>query len=245
MRAMTARERAVDRARRRSARQLAMLAQELRDARLGAGRTQTDIAKAAGISSSELSRIELGRPVALQFETIAIIGALVGLDVSIRSYPGDHLLRDEAQLRLLRALRERLGPAWAWRHEVPVAPGDQRAWDAVGRHRRTGILVAVEAETRIRDAQALLRRMNAKREAADSPRMLLVVADTRHDRAALRAALDGFATEFPVGTRSSLRALTDGRDPGADCLVVLRPWSSPRPLAAPTSRADSRGSTAR
>jgi transcriptional regulator with XRE-family HTH domain len=223
---MTARERAVDRARRRSAEQLAALARELREARISAGRTQADVAAAARISTSELSRIELGQTAGVQLETVAAVGAVIGLDVSLRVYPGGHVLRDGPQLRLLRALRRELGDGWSWRYEVPVAAGDQRAWDLVGRCRATGVVIVVEAETRIRDTQLLLRRVVSKRAAAGCPRVIVLVADTRNNRAALAAAADVLASEFPIGTRSTLRALRDGQLPPDDCLIVLRPESA-------------------
>lgn len=184
------------------------------------------------MSASELSRIELGRPAALQFETVAVVGAVVGLDVVLKAYPGNHLLRDQAQVRLVRALRERLGPEWAWRYETQVAPGDQRTWDARGSH-RAGASVVVDAETRVRDFQGLVRRVGPKRAASGSPRTILLVADTRNNRAAMAAVRDELAAEFPVGTRAALRALAAGRDPGADCLVVLAPWRPPAYLPTP------------
>lgn len=216
----------MDRARRRATLQLIALAHELRDARLNAGRTQADVARATGISTSELSRIELGRTVGLRFETVAMIGSAVGLDVTLRAYPGVRLLRDEAQVHLLRALRERLGARWSWRYEVPVASGDQRAWDAVGRCRVTSTGLVVEAETRIRDVQAVLRRVSLKREAAGSPRIAVLVADTRNNRAVVAAAADVLAAELPIGTRAALHALQRGLEPHGDCLIMLRTWRS-------------------
>jgi transcriptional regulator with XRE-family HTH domain len=225
---MTARERALHKARRKSVQQLATLASELRDARITAGRTQADVARAAAISTSELSRIELGRTAALQFETVAAVGAVLGLDVVLRAYPGDHVLADEPQVRLLRAFRERLGPDWTWRFETKVAPGDQRTWDASGSHRRGGVAIVVDAETRVRDFQAVMRRVGAKREAPGSSRTILLIADTRTNRAAIAAARDELAAEFPMNMRATLRALRAGREPGADGLIVLPPWR-PRP----------------
>ena len=79
----------------------------------------------------------------------------------------------------------------------------------------------VEAETRIRDLQTLLRRFGQKRDASGSPRMVLLVAGTRGNRAALTAGRDELLAEFPVPTRRALRQLAAGSDPGADCLIVL------------------------
>jgi transcriptional regulator with XRE-family HTH domain len=218
---VTAQERLVDSARRRAKEELATLAREIRDARLSAGRSQVDIARAAGISDSALSRLELGQTADLSYKVAAAIAAVVGLRLSLRAYPADRILFDDAQIHLLRQLRERLGPDWKWRYEVPVAPGDPRAWDMVGRHAATGQVIVVEAETRIRDLQTLLRRFGQKRDASASPRMVLLVAGTRGNRAALTAGRDELLAEFPVPTRRALRQLAAGSDPGADCLIVL------------------------
>ena len=72
---------------------------------------------------------------------------------------------------------------------------DQRAWDAVittvaqagdGRPRRC--LIGVEAETRLRDLQALQRRLALKRRDGGVDRVILLVADTRSNRAILLGA---------------------------------------------------------
>lgn len=223
---MSAREQAVTRARRVARKQLAAIAEEVRDARLRAGRSQEEVAKAAGISSSRLSRIELGTPVGLRFEDVAAACAAVGLAASLRTYPGEHILDDAQQVQLLRELRERLGPGWRWRFEVPVAAGDPRAWDMRGRHIVSGLEVVVEAETRIRDLQAVLRRIAGKRESAMAPRTVLLLADTRNNRAVVARCRDELAAEFPVGTWRSLRCLKEGRDPGQDCLLILRSRSN-------------------
>ena len=219
---MSAREQAVIKARRIARKQLATIAEEIRDARLKSGRSQQDVAKAAGVSSSKLSRIELGAPLGMRLEDVAAACAAVGLAASLKTYPGDHILADAAQVRLLRVLRERLGPEWRWRFEVRVAAGDPRAWDMRGRHAVTGLVVVVEAETRVRDLQAVLRRISGKREAAMAPRTILLLADTRNNRAVVSHCRDELAAEFPVGTWRSVRLLKEGRDPGQDCLLVLR-----------------------
>ena len=150
------------------------------------------------------------------------MAAAVGLDLSIRSYPGGAHVRDVGQVRLLLRLTRRLGPDWRWRYEV-LLPGDRdrRAWDAVARHERADLGFVVEAETRVRDAQELLRRVSLKRRDGGSPRVVLLVSDTRLNRLRLREAGDAFESAFPVGTRAALAALTAGRDPGHDSLIII------------------------
>ena len=80
--------------------------------------------------------------------------------------------------------------------------------------RATGVSFVLDAETRIRDAQALLRRETIKRRDSGAPRLVLLVADTRSNHLALRDAGDAFAAEFPVDSRSAIEALADGARPG-------------------------------
>lgn len=224
---MTARERAVTKARRIARGQLATLAKELRQARINAGRSQTDVARAAGISTSSLSRMELDVPVGLRFEDVAAACAAVGLTASLKTYPGDHVLADDAQVRLLKEFRDRLGPGWSWRFETRIGPGDLRTWDMSGLFDTTRLSIVVDAETRVHDLQSVLRRVGGKRHDSGSPRTVLLLADTRTNRAAVAAGKDELTAEFPIGTWRALRALREGIDPGRDCLIVLR--RRPRP----------------
>lgn len=134
---------------------------------------------------------------------LARMGAAVGLDVPARTHPGGSPLRDAAQLRLLARFRATIGDAWTWRSEVPVAagPDDRRAIDAVllNGPRRVGI----EALTRLTDAQGQVRAILLKQEAAALSCMLLVLADTRHNRHMLRDADPTLRPSFPVRVAGS------------------------------------------
>ncbi len=69
-----------------------------------------------------------------------------------------------------------------WRTEVPMPiQGDHRSADAVIDGQR--IVAMVEAETRIDDVQALERRIGAKQRDLGIERVILLLADTRHNRA--------------------------------------------------------------
>ena len=95
----------------------------------------------------------------------ARIGAVLGLDVSVRAYPGAGPLRDQAHVARLARFLQPVGRPLRAVHEVPLPTRagvlEQRAWDAVliGDGRRT----AIEVEMRIRDVQALERRIAMKR----------------------------------------------------------------------------------
>jgi hypothetical protein len=100
---------------------------------------------------------------------------------------------------------------------MPIV-GDQRAFDAVidGDEFR----VAVECVTRLEDAQALERAINAKQRDAAIACLILVLAATRHNRAALAAA-STLRDAFPLGSRAVLAALRVGEQPAGNGLIFL------------------------
>jgi hypothetical protein len=96
---------------------------------------------------------------------------------------------------------------------LPASPDrfEQRSWDAVlyGAGRRT----AIEVEMRIRDGQALERRIALKRRDDPTERFLLVVADTRNNRRVI-AANPGLFVDLPrLQARRVFRALNAGEHP--------------------------------
>jgi hypothetical protein len=134
-------------------------------------------------------------------------------------YPVGTAIRDQAHVALLARFAARLSPTMLWRTEVPIPiPGDLRSAD--GTLAAPGVGAIVEAETRLHDLQATQRRLRAKQRDLGLPRAILLVADTRHNRAVIRN-VPGLHREFPVGTRACLAALAAAQDPGGDCLVIL------------------------
>lgn len=219
---MGSREDPVDRGRRRAGHAIRTITAELRDARIGAGLSQSEVANAVGISRSQLSRIETHALPDLSIGLASRIAAAVGLDLSVRLYPGRSRVRDLAQLRMLDRLRARLGPGWRWDLEVPLpVAGDQRAWDAVATHVETGLVIWVEAESRLNDVQAVLRRVALKQRDGSAGRMVLAVNDTRLNRDAVKAAGSSIHSVFPADMRRALMLLARGADPKADVLVLL------------------------
>jgi transcriptional regulator with XRE-family HTH domain len=204
----------------RARRLKAELGTELREARLGRGLRLVDIARAESTSASHISRIERGLTADLSVLQIARYGAVVGLKFHARFYPAGGGLRDAAQLDLLRRLRARIGDRWRWQLEAPLnIAGDLRAFDALLSNRSATI--AVEAITRLRDAQAQLRAANLKQRDGNVPRLVLLIKGTQHNRGALASGADVLATTFPLGTRATLNALSEGADPGDNGIVLL------------------------
>ena len=217
---MGTRDRPIDRARRVVGTILTTTATELREARIAAGLSQRAVAEAAGVSHPTVSRIERGASPEISLLAIARVGAAVGLKPVLRLYPDGDPIRDIAHVKLLERLHARIHPQLRWRTEVPLPiPGDPRAWDAT--IAGMGFVIGVEAETRIRDAQAVARRTNLKQRDGELAHVVLLVAGTRSNRRALAAARPGLAAAFPVSQRDCLRALRDGRDPGGSSIILL------------------------
>jgi transcriptional regulator with XRE-family HTH domain len=217
---MPPRDRAADRGSRRADAIVAELGRELRQARLAAGLSQVEIAGAVGLSSSLVSRIERGRLPFVPIRHLARLLSVVGLELSARAYPVADPLRDRAHGELLERLRARVAPGLSWRTEVPLPlPGDRRAWDATIRCR--DVVVAIEAETRPNDLQALDRRLALKRRDGGVERLILLMTDSRANRQLLRDHGPALRASFPVPGKTALEALAHGRDPGGDAILML------------------------
>jgi transcriptional regulator with XRE-family HTH domain len=213
-------ERRIDRGRRLARHALATIGEELREARLAAGLTQRQVAEAVGISHTEMSRIERGVAPWVAYETLVMIAAVLGLDLPLRAFPVGGPIRDRAQLELLAKLRAILPTDLTWRTEVPLRiERDLRAWDAVVGGQ--GWKVPVDAETRLRDVQALARRAALKRRDDATEVMILLVADTRHNRQVLRLAKSDLAGDFPLPGPAVLAALSKGERPTGSGIVFL------------------------
>ncbi|MEO7117751.1 MAG: helix-turn-helix transcriptional regulator, partial [Candidatus Limnocylindrales bacterium] len=166
---------------------LIRLGKELRLARMGAGLSQADVAKAAAAARSSVGRIEQGIVRGVPLHALMRLFAAVGLAVVVKTYPDGDPVRDAPQLGLIARFRALLPSSMPWRTEVPLPiPGDQRAWDGmsvVGDEE-----LGVEAETHIADSQAVIRRVQLKQRDGRVARVVLVVADTKHNRAAVETA---------------------------------------------------------
>lgn len=189
------------------------MGRELRRARLDHGLSQTVVAKAARSSRSQVGRIEAAIAPRVSLAELARLLAVVGLELSARAYPAGPPIRGAAHRALIERFRTRVAPTIAWRFEVPHGrAGDQRAWDAVMLIGAAEL--AVEAETRPPDVQALQRRVTLKlRDDPGVSRLVLLLANTRHNRGLLREHGEALRADFPLTGAPILAALAAGRDP--------------------------------
>lgn len=171
-------------------------------------------------SDAWVSWTESGANESLSIVDASRLLACVGLDLSVRAYPAGRGIRDAAQLALIAQLKTLVGPRWDWRSEVPMPlPGDLRAWDVV--LRGSAVTIGVEAESRLRDIQALDRRVMLKLRDSGFDRAVILVAATRSNRTVLREIADGVRSNYPVPSRHALDALVRGRDPGRNAIIML------------------------
>ena len=204
---------------------------------MSAGLSLGTAGRAVGMSYTQVGRIERAIHSNVSATQLARIGAVVGLDIRIRAFPGATPLRDAAQLALLDRLRARWHPDLTVSTEVPLPlDGDPRAWDAmIAGFTEPAATLPTEAETRIHALQAQTRRIMLKGRDEGFDHVLLAVAATRTNRLAIREAGAAVAELFPLPARLALRALALGEHP------AVQPWSSSslsapgRPTVHPTT----------
>jgi transcriptional regulator with XRE-family HTH domain len=205
---------------RRSDQLLAAVGRDVRAARLSRGLSQKAIAVATGLDQADVSRIERGRRPGVSMRRIARLAAAVGLEVSLRTFPGGEPVRDKAHAALLGRFRKVVGEKWRWAAEVPLPiPGDKRAWDRM--LRGAGLLIGVEAETRPTDMQELQRRLALKKRDGNVDRLILVLPNSEWCRRLVRMNVNDIEASFPVAGKVALRALQEDRDPGGDAAVMV------------------------
>lgn len=212
---MASTERPYDRGLRRGARALVDLGEEYRNARLSLGLSQREVAAAAKIDRADYSRIEAGKLDYLSVARACRVGAVLGLDVSVRAFPGGRPIRDAGQATALQKLLEHVRPPLAFRTEVPlprtIERPEHRAWDAVlyGSGQRT----AIEFERRLYDLQAQLRRHRMKLRDDPVDHLLLVVSNTRANRRAVSEFTELLVDLPRLRTSTVLAMLRSGRHP--------------------------------
>ena len=146
----------------------------------------------------------------------------VGLDVSVKAYPGGTPTRDAAQARKLGGFLRHVGKPLRYATEVglPQREGvtDQRAWDAMifGPDGETG----VELEMRLFDLQAQTRRIHLKWRDSGAERLLVLINDTAGNRRVLRTYPE-YLSDLPrLKTAAVLNMLERGERPPTGYLLI-------------------------
>jgi hypothetical protein len=97
-------------------------------------------------------------------------------------------------------------------------PGDRRSADVVANDGQGNVLI--EAETRVDDVQAVVRRARGKQRDLGCRCVILVLADTRHHRELVRQER-AFEPGFRVATRADRARLGTGRLQMDDLVLLV------------------------
>jgi len=193
---------------------------QIRIARQSSGLSMREAAEAVGMSRASFGRVERGEMANVSVRSVCLAAAAVGLEFSGRTYLAGEPVRDKGHLRLVARFRGRLPTGASWATEVPLPlPGDLRTLDA-----RTVLdrrVVGIEAEVRLGDLQAIERRVLLKKRDARLDVVILVVADTRSNRAVLARHREDLRAGFPLDARQILVAISRGQAPARDGVLLL------------------------
>jgi transcriptional regulator with XRE-family HTH domain len=193
---------------------------EIRTARRDRDLSIAEVGHAVDLSGSTVSRIERGLVGRVSVADLARLHAVVGLELSVRSFPGGSPIRDAAQVDLIAEFCALMHPSLGWSTEVPLpGSGDPRAWDIVirGEAWRTG----VEAETGPRDSQALIRRLRLKQRDGHVDSVILLLRSTVQTRRFIVEAGEHVRAAFPEDGEAALARLRAGANPGDNAVIVL------------------------
>lgn len=200
----------------------------LRAVRIRRGWRQADVAERAGVSQSQVSRVECGRLDALRLREIRSIGAALEVRVRIEgSWRGGDGARivNEGHVHLQGAVAAAISrvPGWQCTAEVAFAwAGERGTIDLLAWHAGRRAMLIVEVKTELVDPAAVIAQTDRYRRAATAvarergwdPLLLglwVVIGDgtMNRRRAALAGALLGVA--FP-SSGPAIRAWLRGPD---------------------------------
>lgn len=192
----------------------------LRDARLHSGVSQRQVARLVRCSQSEISRLERTEFLDVPIWRLSEIACVLGFELSASLHIVGQPLRDKGHQELIRRFLAALAVTWNALREVPLPlPGDRRSWDVL--LRLASQRVGVEAETRLRDVQAFVRRVRERERDGGVDEILVVLADTAHNRSIVGDLRDALGPRFITSPRAILGALRSGQPlPGSGVILL-------------------------
>jgi transcriptional regulator with XRE-family HTH domain len=216
---MATKELPVDRGRRKGGELTGRLLGAVRDARVAANMSCRATAEAMRWSQTAYRRFEQGKS-ATNLVDLSAVAAVLGLDLSADLFSSGKAIRDKGHQALITRFRAELSEAWRVVAELPLPnPGDPRTWDLV--LRIPAQVVGVEAETRIRDVQRLVRHIHQRQRDGGADVVVLLLANTRVNRDLLPELLEALGPDYATPPRQTLRALRGGLPlPGSGVVLV-------------------------
>ncbi len=205
----------------KSAKQLRLrLVEDLERLRSDAGVSMAELARAAEVPASYLSRIVSGKANPT-LDTYARLGMALGADLSTRYYPNTGpAIRDRHQARISEALLAIVAPRWRPYLEVVVRRPSRGFIDIALHEPHERVIVAIEIESELRRLEQQIRWSRDKAEALSSwagwpdlgeaPEVshLLIVRSTRATREIGREFEHVLRIAYPAHPDDALAALT-------------------------------------
>jgi transcriptional regulator with XRE-family HTH domain len=194
---------------------------ELRVARQNAGVSQRALAAELGWTQSEVNRLEQFRFMTVPIPRLCEIGAVLGLDLGAGWHPVGDAVRDKGHQAARRRFALNIAsPPYVLTHEAPFPNlGDLRSWDML--LRLDDQRVGVELETRMRDVQACVRRIRARQRSGGVDVIILVLADTAHNRRMIDELREALGPSFATSPSAITAALKAGKPvPGSGVVLV-------------------------
>lgn len=206
------------------ARQLrADVSSAVRSARQDAGLSLGRLARAAGVSASTLAALERERHDP-STEVLARLGAALGMELSVRLYPGTGpIIRDHLQAAMIEALIGLLDDRWRPLPEVLVRQPVRGVIDLV-LDSATPPLVAIEAHSQLRRLEQQVRWSRTKADALATARSepvgrLLLLRSTAQTRAIASEYEATLSAAYPARTADAYDALVGDRAWPGDAIV--------------------------
>lgn len=168
------------RGRRRGLSLTARTLNELREARLTLGISQTGMARELGCSQAHLWRIEANRTEVTTVR-LAEMASLLRLEVGMSLHPLGDPIRDKGQQALAGRFSALPSPLWSVTSETLLPlPGDLRSWEKLLRlSRGERHAVGVDLETRIRTSRPSCGGRGCASETVESTGSSLFAATAR------------------------------------------------------------------
>jgi transcriptional regulator with XRE-family HTH domain len=217
---MSAKDDRVGRGQLLASRTVSRLRTELRTARQDANLSQVALAKRLDWAQTRYSRFERNvDPITVA--DLCLVATILGFRPRFDLFRENEGLRDQGAQALVERFCSVLSPLWAVRREAPSPIlGDLRSWDLLIRLGNS-FRVGIEAETRLRELEELVRRIRQRELHGGVDAIVVVLRKSSHNRAnvgPLRQALGG---RFATSPRNLLAALRAGTPlPGSGVLLL-------------------------
>jgi transcriptional regulator with XRE-family HTH domain len=215
------RETRLDRAATLAPQVVSTLLAHIKTARHEANLSQDALARRLSWPQTRYSRFERNvDPITVH--DVCLVAVLLGLKPRFDLYRAEEGLRDQGHTRLIARFVALLSPLWHVMVEAPFPTlGDLRSWDVFLRLVTPTHRTGVEAETRVRDQQELVRRIRQRDLHGGVDTILVLLSDSAHNRAAVAALRDALGPDYHPQPQAIIAALRAGVPlPGSGVILL-------------------------